>query len=230
MGAIAEFTTPASTFAVGRAIGDDPELTIELERVVPTDETMVPFFWVWGDDLEGFDDRLRAEPAVSTGRPLARTERGALYRIEWTGEMSTVVRGLFDLEFTLLSGEADAKRWRFEIRFGDGDAASAFQSYLIDHGVPHELTRVHGLTDLSSHAGTGLTEKQRETLVAAYDGGYFSVPREMTIEELADGLDIASSSASDRLRRAVERLVEGTMIAERALRRATDDQVNPPEG
>lgn len=221
MGLITEFTTPASTFAVGRAIGEDPRLTVELERLVPTDETMIPFFWVWGEDLEGFDERLHAEEGVSAGRPLARTDRGALYRIRWTGAMSEVVRGLFDLEFTLLSGEADAEGWRFEIRFEDQGAATEFQRYLVEHAIPHELTRVQGLADLSPASSAGLTEKQREALLAAYDGGYFSVPREMTVEELADRLDIASSSASDRLRRGVERLVEGTMITERELRRAT---------
>lgn len=230
MGVIAEFTTPASTFAVGRAIGDDSGLTIELERVVPTDETMIPFFWAWGEDIESFDTRLRAEPGVNTDSPLARTERGALYQIEWTGEMSEVMRGLLDLEFTLLSGKADAERWRFEIRFDDGDTASAFHTYLVEHDVPHELTRIQGLTDLSSTAGMGLTEKQRDALIAAYDGGYFSVPREMTMNDLADRLDIASSSASDRLRRGVERLVEGTMIAEREIRRAPGRQEDGTEG
>lgn len=226
MGIIAEFTTPASTFAVGRAIPEDSGLVVELERIVPTHETVIPFFWVWGDDVADFEARLADEPGVAVDRPIARTERGALYRIEWDSSMSETIRGIFELDYTLLSGEADADRWRFEIRFPDGDAASRFQRYLVEHGIPHELTRVQGVRELSPVGASGLTEKQRETLVAAYDEGYFSVPRETTTRELAGRLGIAPSSVSDRLRRGMERLVEESLIAERELREADPP---PPE-
>lgn len=222
MGIITEFTTPTSTFAVGRALGDDSGLTIELERIVPTDETMIPFVWVWGDDLDGFESRLRAEPDVETDGPIAETDRGRLYRIEWGNAMSEVIRGLFDHEFTLLSGKADTECWRFEIRFDDGETASRFKRYLTDHGVPHELTRVHGLTDVARSTGAGLTDKQLDALIAAYDGGFFEEPRELSTVELADQLDIAPSSASGRLKRGTQRLVESTLIADRAVREAEE--------
>ena len=218
VGIITEFTTPVSTFAIGRALGEDPDLVVELERIVPTDESMIPFFWVWGDDLTGFESRLAAEPGVETDGPLAETERGRLYRIEWGNEMSELIRGLFDQEFTLLSGDATAERWRFEIRFDDGASASAFKRYLTENGVPHELTRVQGLADLDPPTGSGLTEKQRDALIEAYDAGYFQEPRAVTTGELADRLDIAPSSASGLLKRATGRLVESTLVADRAVR------------
>lgn len=214
MGVITEFTTPRSTFAVGRALGDDAGLTIELERVVPTDETMIPFFWVWGDELDAFESRLRAEPGIEAVRSIAEADGGRLYRIDWGNAMSAVVRGLFDLEFTLLAGDVDTDRWRFEIRFADANAASRFKRYLTEHGVPHELTRVSGLTDVTSPAGAGLTEKQRDALITAYDGGFFEEPRELSTAELADRLDIAPSSASGRLKRATQRLIESAVIAD----------------
>lgn len=220
MGIITEFTTPASTFAVGRALGGETDLVVELERIVPTDESMIPFFWVWGEDLGGFESRLAAEPGVETTGPLAETERGRLYRIEWGNAMSELIRGLFDHEFTLLSGDANTERWRFEIRFDDGDAASAFKRYLTEHGIPHELTRVRGLADLDPPSGAALTEKQRDALIEAYDAGYYEEPRAVTTGDLADRLDIAPSSASGLLKRGTSRLVESTLVADRALRSA----------
>lgn len=220
MGIITEFTTPASTFAIGRALDDEADLVVELERIVPTDESMVPFFWVWGDDLGGFETRLAAEPGVETDGPLADTERGQLCRIEWGDAMSGLIRGLFEEEFTLLSGDATPERWRFEIRFDDGASASAFKRYLTENEIPHELTRVQGLADFDPPTGSGLTEKQRDALIEAYDAGYFQEPRSVTTGELAERLDIAPSSASGLLKRATGRLVESTLVADRALRAA----------
>lgn len=216
MGVITEFTTPRSTFAVGRALGDDPGLTVELERVVPTDETMIPFFWVWGDGLDAFESRLRAEPGIDAVRVVAEADGGRLYRVDWGNDMSSVVRELFDLEFTLLAGDADADGWRFEIRFDGADEASRFKRYLTEHGIPHELTRVSGLAGVDTPSVAGLTEKQRDALLTAYDGGFFEEPRELSTAELADRLDIAPSSASGRLKRATQRLIESAVIAEGA--------------
>jgi predicted DNA binding protein len=228
MGLIAEFTTPTSTFPVGRAV--DGDLRVELERIVPTDDSVVPFFWTWGDDLGGFERELRGEPAIEVEGPIARTDHGALYRAEWTGETSRTVRELFDFEFTLLSGTCDADQWTFRVRFEEPDVASAFQRFLGEHDVPHELTRVQGIADLTPRSRAGLTEKQRETLLTAYDEGFFAVPRRITIRELADRLDVAPSSTSDRLRRGVGRLVEGTLIADRdLLRAATPSPDRPPK-
>lgn len=53
-----------------------------------------------------------------------------------------------------------------------------------------------------------LTERQRETLVAAYRSGYFAWPRESTAEEIAESLDLASATLHGHLRKA-----QGTIIS-----------------
>jgi predicted DNA binding protein len=53
-----------------------------------------------------------------------------------------------------------------------------------------------------------LTERQREVIEAAARMGYFTVPRECTLAELAESLDVDKSTASTVLRRAQQRLVE----------------------
>ena len=53
-----------------------------------------------------------------------------------------------------------------------------------------------------------LTERQREVIEAATRMGYFAVPRECTLAELADSLDVDKSTASTVLRRGQQRIVE----------------------
>jgi hypothetical protein len=58
-----------------------------------------------------------------------------------------------------------------------------------------------------------LTEKQRDALIAAFNAGYFDVPRRVTSEQLASALHIHHSSLNMRLRKAelhlLSRLLKG---------------------
>jgi predicted DNA binding protein len=60
-----------------------------------------------------------------------------------------------------------------------------------------------------------VSDRQREALAAAWDAGYYEVPREGGIEAVADDLGCSSSTASDLLRRA-ERRVVAAVLDERA--------------
>lgn len=54
----------------------------------------------------------------------------------------------------------------------------------------------------------GLTEAQRRVLKVAYDLGYFSEKREVTVSDIAMALGLAKSTAHKHLRMAIAKLVE----------------------
>jgi len=59
------------------------------------------------------------------------------------------------------------------------------------------------------HAISGrLSASQLELLETAYEMGYFNVPQEVTVAELAAALDVSSSTLSERLRRVERTLCE----------------------
>ncbi|UPV75217.1 helix-turn-helix domain-containing protein [Halorussus limi] len=47
-----------------------------------------------------------------------------------------------------------------------------------------------------------IPERQRELLNIAYDHGYFEIPREVTLEEIADEMGITKTTASNHMRKA----------------------------
>lgn len=53
-----------------------------------------------------------------------------------------------------------------------------------------------------------LTDKERDAVLAAYEAGYFEVPRTVRLDELAEDLDKSSGALSTLLRRGIERLVD----------------------
>lgn len=56
-----------------------------------------------------------------------------------------------------------------------------------------------------------LTPKQRETLVTALEAGYYEAPREVTMSELADQMDVSQQALSKRFRGAYENLITSTL-------------------
>lgn len=56
-------------------------------------------------------------------------------------------------------------------------------------------------------AAEGLTDRQREAVVAAHNAGYFEWPRDSTAEEIADAMGIASSTFHSHLRKSLSKVV-----------------------
>jgi predicted DNA binding protein len=90
---------------------------------------------------------------------------------------------------------------------GHSDALSAAIEALPDT-VDIEVLRT-GTYERSR--GVQMSERQREALAAAWNVGYYEVPRTGDIEAVASELNCASSTASDLLRRAEQRIVAATL-------------------
>ncbi|MFB6183722.1 MAG: helix-turn-helix domain-containing protein [Haloarculaceae archaeon] len=60
-----------------------------------------------------------------------------------------------------------------------------------------------------------LTERQQSVVGAAVEAGYYDTPRECSLTDLAEELDIAKSTASETLHRAEEKIVKSFVEEER---------------
>jgi len=60
----------------------------------------------------------------------------------------------------------------------------------------------------------GLTRKQLQALRLAHENGYFSVPRESSLAEIGEELDVSTQSVSERLRRGLTVVLEREMCEE----------------
>jgi len=84
----------------------------------------------------------------------------------------------------------------------------AFGEALDETGRQYDLlTLIH-----TDEQETVLTDRQRECLTVAQRRGYFEVPRECTLADLADVLDVDKSTASETIRRGTARIVEQFLV------------------
>ncbi|WP_122089497.1 helix-turn-helix domain-containing protein [Halalkalicoccus subterraneus] len=208
MSTVIEFTVPAEDCALGRALGDDPSASLELDRIVPTDDTVMPFFWVWNRDPEAFLATASDEPAIEAVSVVEQVDGGALLSAHWNREEAGTLFAIARSEGALLDARVTNRTWRFEVRFADAAATAAFRQFCADRDVSLSIERV--ATASPRDDDYGLTAEQREALATAYERGYFAEPRGATLEDIADAIGISPRAVAGRLRRGQATLLEHT--------------------
>ena len=183
------------------------DVRFEVERITAPEPTNPRLFiWVAGT-LDAFDAALDRDPTVSDIKTLREEESRRLYSLRTTDAADTVLYPLW----TERGGEGLTARyadgwWHGRIRFPSRADAAAYQDALAEHDVEFRLKSIH--RDDGEVPGSTVTPEQRAALRAAYRTGYFEVPREATMSELAEELGVSTQAVSERLRRGYARLVE----------------------
>lgn len=212
MSLFGEFRVPVDEFALADTMPTVPDATVEIERVVASGERLAPYFWVSSPDLEAFESAARHDETVSGLEQLDEFDDAALYHADWTGKVESITYAYAELDAVLLEATGTVEGWRLRIQFDDRDSLGAFTEYCRNGDVAFSLVRLHEITSPEPGEQYGLTEKQEEALVTAYEMGFFETPRRASLEEVADELDIAVQSLSQRLRRANRNWIENALI------------------
>jgi predicted DNA binding protein len=211
MSVIAEYSLDPDRLSFATALSATPAIELDVERVYRTRSAMpIVFCWARGDDLDAFESALADDETVVDVQRLSDADDRRLYRVRLTGRASVVTYdawvglGAARLEMRYADG-----RWHARIRFPGRDALATFREFCLDHDLDFQLDRLYdsdGDGD-SETARSRLTSSQREALRLAHEGGYFAIPRETTLAEIAAELDISDQATSERLRRGCGRLV-----------------------
>jgi predicted DNA binding protein len=214
MSVIADLTIPAHEFELGRILDIEGGTTVELEEMVPLGETAVPFFSVHDQTRAAFEERVRDHPSVKHLQEVSHHDRDdtTVYSLSWNYERDIVFEGIVEVGAHLLSATGHATDWSFELQFPSHDALSRFKQYCEDARISLTLDRVYNPTKPENAPWYGLTEVQRETLVAAVQQGYYDIPRQVSTKELAAQFDVSDQAITERLRRATSALVENTLV------------------
>ncbi|MFC7045214.1 helix-turn-helix domain-containing protein [Halobacteriaceae archaeon GCM10025711] len=212
MTVIADITIPADSFELGRALRDFPNVEIELERIVPLRETIIPLFWVSGTDTAAVEETLEANPQTKSVTQLTKTDEKTLFEVRWSDEINGIVEALIDTRGKILEATGTAETWDFRIRFEAHEQLSAFNVALTDGGIPVTLRHLYNPTP--PEEVSTLSDEQREALVVAYRHGFFEVPRRITLAGLAERMNISDTALSQRMRRALAIVVERSVISE----------------
>lgn len=213
MSVILEFSIDGEAFQLGTVLSGLPEMHLELERIVPTGNMIMPFVWATGDDHGAFEENVRNHPSVKEFLVLDRIGDSGLYRIEWENAPTDLIEGIAEADAVVLQAHGN-ERWVFRLRFIDHDRLSRFHNYVIEHDTTIHIERTYTLTEENERGYRfDLSSEQREALVLALQRGYFATPSEASLDELADELGISRQALSKRIRRGNEKVLRRILLS-----------------
>lgn len=210
MPVLVSFTLPADAFPFAGAVARDPSLQIQFDRVVPVDGDALPSFWLTRGDSAVFEAAARDDPAVRRLTRVESTDGRHLYRATWAGSHD-LITAVIETGATMLEARLNEGVWSFRLRFDDDGETKPFHRRCREHEIPVDITRVVTLDAADEHADYGLTERQQETLVTAYEAGYFKRPREATLADLSDELGVTEQAVSRRIGLGLDSLLSATL-------------------
>lgn len=208
----ATFTATHGEFPLAAVFAEFPAVEIELDRVVPTNNFIVPYFWVRGAEFENHSMEDVTHPGIHDIRVVDKVDTAALIRIDWDFAYESVLTAIIETDVNLISARGSDDHWVFEFRAESQQVLADFQSYCQNNDIPLELTKLHALSPLESGQEYVLTETQREAMTVAYTMGYYESPREASRQDVANELGISPQAVGSRLQRGTRRLIASTLI------------------
>lgn len=215
MAMIAEFTLESAEFPLGTVFEEHPNVTVQLERIVPDSNRTAPYFWVRGAETDDFVAQFPHHPGVRDVQLVDRLENEYLLRCRWVSEYDTILDAIDAPGVVLRSAVGTSEKWTFELRGESRERVAEFKQQCHGRDVSVTLTCLHPLESRESRYD--LTEKQRKALVRAYEFGYFNSPRETPLDAVADEFGISQQALASRLRRGNRRLIEQSLIERRLI-------------
>lgn len=193
-----------------------PDVAITVVPTTGTDpETEMFFFLVEseGGEFGPFEDALSDDGTVDEAELVADHGETRIYRICHTLTAKLISPKATKVGGLMLEAKTRNGAWSVRLQLPDRESLSDLWEYCREEGISFELSRLYQQESLTAD-GTALTEPQRETLLTAYESGYFEEPRRTSHEELAGRLGVSSTAIGGRIRRGTARLIETTLVDE----------------
>ncbi|WP_226481275.1 helix-turn-helix domain-containing protein [Natrinema amylolyticum] len=172
-----------------------PDATFTLLTGYRTGDRAIELGEIRAENPDASVDALRSHPATTRFELLELADGRALGKYETTdtGLYDFVERSSLPVEFPVTARDG----WfEFDLT-GTRDELDRLQATLEASDAAYELQSLVSTTD----ADTLVTDRQRELLEIAIREGYYEVPRECTLAEVAETVGIDKGTASTILRR-----------------------------
>ncbi|WP_435346361.1 helix-turn-helix domain-containing protein [Haloarchaeobius sp. HRN-SO-5] len=208
-------TVSVDTPILKTASKHSPETTLSVtQQKMAPDGTVDITLQTRGGDVEQLEEGLDEDPTVDRWTAFGETGTDRLYQVYLNayGSKVSTYNTWANEEAVFVSARPSENRWRETIRFHDRSGVEEYASFCDRLGLPFSLLRLRRASEDVNGLQYGLTEIQEQTLVTAFQHGYYAVPRDISLQELATSFDISHQALSERLRRGIGSLVQNTVV------------------
>ncbi len=148
---------------------------------------------------------LQSRPELTSVDLISVDSARGVFQIETleTGILEPFLSAGVPLETPIHIGNGVAT-WEFTT---SQDRLSKLSTHLQESGMEYHVDRIGEENPNTKTNGPDLTDRQSEIFQTAHQLGYFEIPRDATIREVAETTGVSKSTASDTLRRAIRNVV-----------------------
>ena len=208
---------------------DGGAASIDVADVRRADDGYVAIVRMSADDASAVADSLTEWDQVSGVNVLSAAGESRLLRLELAEETPVIAayEALVERDVLLSACIGTADGWEVRLTAPSHAALAAVYDRWRGLGMNLHIVSVSGEAS-DGRPADGLTDSQREALLRAAEAGYFSVPRQTTLGEVAEGLSVSDQAVSERIRRGIHRLVRDSVETDDAAAAAPERKPVPP--
>ena len=187
---------------IGRLTREFPDATFRILAALSGDDAGVGLAELTGENPGGLLQEMQGLEDVTSIDVLKHTDGKVLVQFETT------------MPLLLLPARDSGVPLEMPFEIQDGTAVwevTAPSDHLSELGTQLEAFGISFSVDYVQQRLSDdelLTERQQRIIFTAIEKGYYDTPREASLTELADALDIAKSTASETLHRAEEKIIK----------------------
>lgn len=205
-----QFVLPAAEAALAQTMDRIPGMRASLERSVATCQSQPSALWISAPDEGELVEALESDPSVEGFQRLATSDDRWLIDVEFQHSVEILWSILLSEGGVLTDVTIHDGKWHFDCRFTEHAAFGTTRESLEERAFEFEVQRISH-DDEERPPGAALSEKQYASIKRAWEKGYFEVPREATLEELADDMGLSHQALSERIRRGLALCVESEL-------------------
>lgn len=202
--------------ALAGTIGTVPDLDLSVLPEVGTDPEHDRYFLQVEDgDIDRIRDALTEDHTVQQGYSTFQYGDTWIIGLQFTPETKLLAPSVTDMGGIVIEAKTGPSGWIERWQFPDREAVHGLWEYAHEESFRFDILELYRSDESLFEGSLGLTDPQTEAILTAYNNGYFKEPRDVSLEDLANELDISPSAASGRLRRGIEKLVETNLADHR---------------
>lgn len=199
--------------ALADTIGARPDATIRVVPEAGTDpEHDTSFFLAEGDGLDDLEDVLAADHTVRVVYLASRHGDQQVFGVQFAPETVLLAPRVTEGGGIALEARTTADGWVERWQLPDRSVLHDIWRVAREESFDFEIQELHRTEATSFGRSFGLTDEQREAILLAHRAGYFAEPRQASLEEVAERLQISTAAAGGRLRRGIEKLVRHALV------------------
>lgn len=210
---IAECEMPVSRFPLSETLTAVPTVEFEIDWMVADTPYITVYLLARVEDFDTLEAAFENDPSVTSVTLLCETEDDRSYTMQWTNPIELLIHIMVDAEGTIIHSIGNNETWLVRVLFPEQSMFSRTKEYAQKNGLPFNVRRSYSV-DVKQHKQEGLTQAQYHSLVSAFEAGYFEIPKEATLHDLAEQEGTTHQALSERLRRGIHNLIQQRLITD----------------